>query len=531
MSPARRQVPLGEWTFSIGAQPRLTLFEKVGRSGSAIVWARWYDPHARGGLGAPRTKSTQLSIRYSADHRRAGQINPEFEQAVIALAQAWHNDLRAGREPGASPGTNAASEDEKAALTIAEGFELYTHPVSGRYVGNDPARSDVIAAGRDCVAALGEHTTWASVVPMAAAESIWRYVYRRIATNNKVRTGVRDLKKLNKRRRNHALPRRVPDGATWARRCVNHFFACAEWLATRGKIPADACRRPSGWVAEFKADWRRLSGRDLDTERDGPRYTPDEAGRLLNALFDPRIDPRLRLAILCGADSLRGGQVTRTMRSQLDLSQTGAFGKGRLVVLGRGKKMGAIVDLDEITRSQLDHEMRAGYLRECEAAYLRGDIEDYALFPQGRFVGGAIPVRHNERYLKPISRRAVTDFFLDLERVAGVEHVPGRGWYGLRRLWADLTPEHVHSVRGREVMGGWARGSKVIDRVYKSKEDEQAIREAALGRAAIREALRTGRLSDVTALRTKVVQAVATADADTLRRILSLLSKEDPSRE
>src|SRR5690606_31213001 len=125
--------------------------------------------------------------------RRAGQINPELEQAVIALAQAWHNDLRAGREPGASPASNVNGEDEKASLTIADGFDLYTHPTSGRYLGKDPSRSDVIAAARDCVAALGEATTWASVVPMAAAERIWRHVQRRVAMkNHEGRGGAQD---------------------------------------------------------------------------------------------------------------------------------------------------------------------------------------------------------------------------------------------------------------------------------------------------------------------------------------------------
>jgi hypothetical protein len=74
------------------------------------------------------------------------------------------------------------------------------------------------------------------------------------------------------------------------------------------------------------------------------------------------------------------------------------------------------------------------------------------------------------------TRRTLLDYFHSVEEAAGVEHVAERAWYGLRRLWADLGPEHVQTARAREILGGWARGSTVPQKVYKTKQDELAIR-------------------------------------------------------
>ncbi|HWV58230.1 MAG TPA: hypothetical protein VNZ57_12325 [Longimicrobiales bacterium] len=277
---------------------------------------------------------------------------------------------------------------------------------------------------------------------------------------------------------------------------------------------------------------RRLTGRDLDVaaEEEGERHTPEEAQRILAALDHPDVDPRIRLLILAGGDALRGGQVVRCMRSDLSLASVGEFGLGRLKVRGRGKKRGSVIDVDPVLRARLDYEMQAGYLRECEAAYVRGEIDDYALCAQGRLVGGAVPVRQNGRYLKWASDRGLLEWFCELEEIAGVEHVPGRGWYGLRRLWTDLAATHLESPRAMEILASHARGSRISETVYRSKEDELAIREASRGRAAIREALASGKVSEETALRSAVARAMSTAEPDTLRRVLALLAEADPTR-
>jgi hypothetical protein len=537
MSPAKvEHIAIGAWTYVIGARPRLTLKESVGKSGVAVI-GHWYDPRARGGKGAPKTKSTFTSIRNPDGHPRAGQVNSAVEQEVIKLAQQWHADLVAGNEPGATKVEhwNASEDEERAARTIREGFALYTG-AGGRYHPGSTDRGDIVRAGQDCVAALGEASTWAGIVSMSAAETIWRYVQKRFAAENaKERPGVADTARQSNARRIAAPGSKPSDGSVWAKRCVQHFFSCANWLETRAKIPKGVCQRPDNWQAEFRVDWGRLTGRDLDAaaEIEGLRHTPDEAKRILVKLNDPRVDPRVRLHIMCGGDSLRAGQVTRCMRSDLDLNPVGEFGMGRLRVRGKGKKKGSVIDIDPELRAQIIYEITAGYLRECEAAFQSSGsdgISDYALFTQGRFVDGAIPVRPNRRYLKPASNRGMLEWFHELEALAGVEHQAGRAWYGLRRLWADLGEETLQTKRAKEVLSSHSRGSRMSEQVYQSKEDELAIREASRGRTAIREALTSGRISDGTALRGLVAQTLAVAEPDLLRRVLEVLGVPDPTR-
>lgn len=529
---ANQQAKPGEWKFQISVKPRLTMYEAVGKSG-AIVWGRWFDP-SRGKKGAPVTKTTGISIRYPEGHRRAGEIWPEREQDILKTAQSWHADLVAGREPGTRHPDELRSDADqaRAEVTIREGFALYVDPENGRYPHpGDPSRGDVLRAGDEAVAALGDHARWSELVPFQVAQTIWRHVQRRFAEANTSKRRKARNERRNSSRRDHGSAL-VNDGAAWAERVVQHFFACAAWLSTRGHIPKNACARPEDWTQEFKADWRRLTGRDLDAEEEGLRFSAEEGGKLMRGIKDPRVDPRLRMNIYFGGDSLRAGQVRRALRSHLDLQPVGEFGMGRLIVPGRGKKKGSKVDLDPVVRAQIDYEMKAGYLRHLEAALQAGRIADYALMPQGRFVEGATPVRDNGRYLKPISKRTLLDFFHDLEEIAGVVHVPKRGWYGLRRLWTDLGDDHVEGARARELLSGHARGSKVPDQIYRTKEDEEAIREAARGRALIREALLEGSISEATALRAEAVRALnGIADLELLRAVLDLLGGADPTAD
>jgi hypothetical protein len=538
MSPqgAKKAQPApGEWTHQITTRPKLTLREVVGKTGT-VVRGEWWDGSV-GKKGAMRTRSTGMSVRFPPGHKREGQISPTREEEVKQLASGWHADLVAGRDPGAVPApAPGGDEDPRAHLTVVEGFGKYLDPDEGRYPDlTSQERRDVERAAEDAQRALGGDVVIASLVPAAAAQKIWRRVHKRFADDpaSPPLAAAKGRDRPNRQRRARAAtrkgrpgrgPARRGDGATWAARAVHHFFACMDWLRSHGHIPENACLRPARWKTDFKADWRALTGRDLEEERERPRFSPEQAGRLLDAVTSDEVDPRLRINICFGGDSLRSGQVRRALRSDLDLSACGEFGLGRLRVRGRGKKRGSTIDLDRVVRAQIDHEMSEGYLRACEQAWQKGEIPDYALMPGGRFVRGAVPVRHDGKYLLPISRRRLLDYFHALEDLAGVEHEEGRAWYGLRRLWSDVGPQHVESARGRELLGGWARGSNVPQRVYQTKDDELAIREASRARSVIREQLRTGSLAEVTELSTAVAGALsACTDPDVLRHLLQLL--------
>jgi hypothetical protein len=539
MSPqgAKKAQPApGEWTHQITTRPKLTMREVVGKTGT-VVRGEWWDGSV-GKKGAMRTRSTGMSVRFPPGHKREGQLSPAREEEVKQLASGWHADLVAGRDPGATPAPPPRSdEDPRVNLTLAEGFARYLDPDEGRYPdAGSPERKDVERALTEAQCALGGgDVVIASLVPSAAAQKMWRHVHKRFArgAGSSRPAASRGRERANRQRKSRAALRkrrqsrgsaRKKDGASWAMRVVHHFFACMAWLSSRGHIPENTCVRPARWKQEFKTDWRALTDRDVDAEQDGPRFTPEEAGKLLDAVTTAAAGPRLRINMYFGGDSLRSGQVRRAMRSDLDLSACGEFGLGRLTVRGRGKKRGSTLDLDSVVRAQIDHEMSKGYLSACEKAWGSGEIPDYALMPQGRFVGGAVPVRSNGKYLRPISRRTLLDHFHALEDLAGVEHQEGRAWYGLRRLWADLGPQHLKNPRAREVLGGWVRGSNVPRVVYQSKEDELAIREASRARSAIREQLRTGSVAELTDLSTAAAEALSTCtDPEVLRHLLQLL--------
>ena len=61
---------------------------------------------------------------------------------------------------------------------------------------------------------------------------------------------------------------------------------------------------------------------------------------------------------------------------------------------------------------------------------------------------------------RPISRHLVRDWWKDLERAAGIAHVSGRGWHGLRRRFATDV-DHL-PLKQLMKLGGWKTPASVI---------------------------------------------------------------------
>lgn len=94
------------------------------------------------------------------------------------------------------------------------------------------------------------------------------------------------------------------------------------------------------------------------------------------------------------AAELRAGQAVRAKRSDLILDeQVGGFGLGRFIVHGAGKKHGETVDLHPELRALVDEVLSTRYLCEAEAAYRRGAVADYFLFPTGKLSDSATQER------------------------------------------------------------------------------------------------------------------------------------------
>jgi hypothetical protein len=264
------------------------------------------------------------------------------------------------------------------------------------------------------------------------------------------------------------------------------------------------------WRGVLAETWERETGRDLEmeAEEDEPRHTPEEAGRIYASLGDPRVDPRLALMLRIGGGDQRLGQVSETMRSRLDLRDGAGIGYGVLRPRGRGRKRTSPIYLTAEERAAIDYEMQDGYLRELEAAYQRGELKDYPLFP-GRRLSAGVPwseevkgqtIRERLGYttaedpeaLQPMDKSRLEDYFKVLEDVAEVEHIEGRGWYGLKRRASDDYEEVAAGMDGVDrktlnVAQGWDPNSTMRDSVYQAKERARILAIAAQIRTKARE--------------------------------------------
>jgi hypothetical protein len=324
-----------------------------------------------------------------------------------------HRDRRRGKKEAlalANPLANARgsmiSAPEAEPLTLAEGIERAFDPLEGMY----PVQTRHALEGRKLAsrgaAILGRDMTWAELTP------------------GKIQSLVRVLARDSEQGR----------GARTAEYMCDMLYTVAAWLRQEELIPDTAALPKRNWKVRLKQEWKALTGHPVQPKR--PRHTVEEVSALFRALPDG--DPRLRLLVELAAE-LRAGQAVRARRSDLILEPVEGFGLGRFVVHGNGKKHGEVVDLHPELRALVDETLATGYLSDAEIAYRWEEIPDYYLFPAGRLRRGKVRVDlATAGYLGPTGIR---DMFRALEKLAGVEHRPGRSLYGLRRQATDLAPE------------------------------------------------------------------------------------------
>lgn len=156
---------------------------------------------------------------------------------------------------------------------------------------------------------------------------------------------------------------------------------------------------------------------------------------------------------------------------------------------GRGKKHGEIVDLHPELRGLVDIVLSSGYLSVAEAAYKRGEIGDYYLFPAGRLKQGKALLARCQK--QPLGPTAIRDIFREVEQAAGVEHQEGRSFYGLRRQATDLAPEFAQDAR---VLNRLTRhlDSATRERIYQDPQNELVRARAAQARRDMRQHLNGG---------------------------------------
>lgn len=374
-----------------------------------------------------------------------------------------HRDRRRGKKEAlalanqlANARASMISAPEAEPLTLVEGIERAFDPLEGMY----PVQTRHALEGRKLAsrgaAILGRDMTWAELTP------------------GKIQSLVRVLARDSEQGR----------GARTAEYMCDMMYTVAAWLRQEELIPDSAALPKRNWKVRLKQEWKALTGHQVQPKR--PRHTVEEVSALFRAL--PEADPRLRLLIELAAE-LRAGQAVRARRSDLILEPLGGFGLGRFVVHGNGKKHGEVVDLHPELRALVDEMLATGYLSDAEIAYRWEEIPDYYLFPAGRLRRGKVRVDLAKAgYLGPT---AIRDMFRALEKLAGVEHQPGRSLYGLRRQATDLAPEFAQDARVLNRLSGHL-DSATRERVYQDPMNEVVLARAAKARREMRQYVRGG---------------------------------------
>lgn len=434
----------------------VTATERLDRD--RIIEVRWWVPtHQRF-----QRRSLGYGIRDAG-----GGIVVELEQQAVRQTQSIYDALMAGRSPLDSP------QSESGPLTLRAGFDLAIEVPTGLYVVESDHLKDVRRAARDIVevigrTARGDPRTWDSLNNGAVRE-LWLGLARRYKATK-------------------------AGGPSWTERCVVVLLQVSQWLAAEERVTRAVVIKKA-WREQLRREWEQYTSSRIT--KSTPRHSEVEIRRMFAVLDHPDIDPRVALALQLGAEA-RLGQVRRLMRSDVDLSEVGVFGLGRVVVHGSGKKMGVRRDLTPEERAAIDRAL-SGYLRPLEDAYQDKLREDYPIFPAGRLRFDVAPSRAPRRKAPveavkraklsvtntPIDKRTLNDQFHALERIAKVESVPGRGWYGIRRRATDVYEDYEKDERVLNDQTGHKK-SETRREVYQERERETIRARSAETRRRVR---------------------------------------------
>ena len=159
---------------------------------------------------------------------------------------------------------------------------------------------------------------------------------------------------------------------------------------------------------------------------------------------------------------------------------------GQIEIPGAAKKHGEVVVFTPEQRRAVADAL-GRYLANYEAVWRAG--EDYYLFPGSKMrmldSSGRRWTRKVRAGVKPLSRDRARVAFKQLEAIAEVEHVEGRGWYGLRRIAADLAESATTDDRVKDRLGGW-QDSETRKQIYQDRRTDELRAEAAKVRRELR---------------------------------------------
>jgi hypothetical protein len=463
------------WRYSHGDKPyTVAAFERPDRDGE--VWLRWSNPakpsrdkreyrkltqRVRPEAGGPLDRyNVQLAER--AVHDQYARLRREHCGAVGVRPAA--------PEPSPARVTPLTLVDHVSALTLRAGFDMALQEKNGKYFSKTSRRyRDMVGMskrlfGDDGTARLIDpETTW-NDFGVSAIRAMRREMAARYLASGGKEFGMRKAEVF-----------------------IDAIYTVASFLREQGEIGSTIAIPVDNWRENLRLEWSEETGQRR--RKSQPRHTPAEYRKIFAALNDPRVDPRIATAIEW-AGELRTGQVLVCTRSLLELPDVDpalydampAGSLGSIDVPGKGKKSGELVVFTPEQRRAADRAL-AGYLSKYEAAYQAGLIKDYPLFPGARMrrtnkdAGPRRPCRVRAN-VKSMNRTGARIAFHELERIAGVKPVPGRAWYGLRRVATDMAEALTQDERVKNAVGGW-RDSETRRRIYLDRESDEVRRQAA----------------------------------------------------
>ena len=458
MTPRKKkeEAHVGPWEESVGFLPhKVTVYENMARGGT--LYLRW-----RAG-GNWRKQSLQRALRVG------GKIDAATQEWAKERASTKYAELvKAATLQEAEQLTGVATaltipEPKAAPLTIREGLAKAIDEETGKYPTDTMHRREVVReVGRAAV--VWNNAPW-NTIRRADLRKLWRHRIKELRAQGE--TGLRG-----------------------AEITVQRVLAVAAWLRDEEHIEAGACAAKKEWKEDLRSDWLELTKERSVPNPKRPRHTLAEMRRILAKAG--AVDPRFELLMVLGAE-IRLGQVARCRRTDLD------FTHGTLTVHGKKGKRGVVLKLTAGQLRVARHAVERGYLRRLEQTQA-----DYPLFPAGQLRGGwkgEDPVALEATLRRAtradteksrgaldavhVGRRTINAWFHDAERAAGIDPVPGRAAYGLKRAAVDAVKQAGISREGLMAHAGWT-DTQMADQVYADQAAEWAREEAAKHRAKLR---------------------------------------------
>lgn len=384
-----------------------------------------------------------------------GDVDPDLVTDARKAALAQYRSQKKEEDTSDESDDQASVTSSSGPLTLKKGFQEVLAVPGGKYPKRNDNHGAMRLAGERVREIHGDHLLFEDLRP-----GHYRQIWRTFARSY-------DEKQL---------------GARMAELTVQNLLAAANWLRDEGKI-GHATTPPSRWREKLKADWEKIVGEKPKPDR--PRHTKEQYEALFEHLADEDkdVDPRCELALQLGAE-YRLGQVVRSGRSDLDLSEDAGIGFGTFRIHGRRKKKGQLVYLTPEMRKTVDAALgEGGHLHEFETLYQEGEVDDYPLWPGGRLRKGKCVPREPFTQQSPDTIRG---YFHDYEKQLGIEPVDGRGWHGIRRSASDVSGDYTDNEEVRDALGGWQNRSGTRASYYEGDEKPPVLRRAAEVRRAMR---------------------------------------------